>query len=112
LESAGGRRRKGEGVADRWAPHVSVTPGRRKARAILGRRLRLGSAHAEESRRGEKEEAGRGKAGRDGPKSGISRLFFSFSFSNFFSKPIFKRFSNPNLNLNQTTHLKNLNATA
>jgi hypothetical protein len=67
----------------------------------LGRRLRLGSAHA-----GADAGGGSGpRAGRAGRAVGYGKKWpekkrnsFPFSFSNF-SKQIFKRFSNPNLNL-------------
>jgi hypothetical protein len=71
----------------------------------------LGSAHSGEGGRG--EVSGPLLAGRDErwAENRKKMIFLFFFFSNF-SKQIFKRFSNPNLNLNQTTHLKNLNATA
>jgi hypothetical protein len=57
-------------------------------------------------------QAGRGgeRIGLPGRKRGERRFSFSFSFS-IISKN-FQMILKPNLNLNQTTHLKNLNATA
>jgi hypothetical protein len=78
----------------------------------LGRLLRLGLGPGGEDRPRERS----GPHAKQAETAGWTKIrmkmnFLSFSFSNF-SKQIFKRFSNPILNLNQTTHLKNSNATA
>jgi hypothetical protein len=50
------------------------------------------------------------KVGLPGRKRGERRFSFSFSFS--IISMYFQMILKPNLNLNQTIHLKNLNATA
>jgi hypothetical protein len=70
----------------------------------------LGSAHAGAGRWRGRKRAARGENGLPGRKREERRFSFSFSFS-IISKH-FQMILKPNLNLNQTTHLKNLNATA
>jgi hypothetical protein len=47
-----------------------------------------------------------------GPKARRKEIFFFFSFSFSIISKHFQMILESNLNLNQTTHLKNLNATA
>jgi hypothetical protein len=112
MESAGGRRRKGESVNDRRDPQVSDSGGRRgrcgtRARArgdgLSGRDL--GSAQEEDA-----DAGGNGLPAELGQKQEERKFSFSFSFS-IISKH-FQMILESNLNLNQTTHLKNSNATA
>jgi hypothetical protein len=73
----------------------------------LGRRP--GSAQGGGTTRARGSDGPRGKwAAR--PKARKNKISFSFTFS-IISKH-FQMILKPNLNLNQTTHLKNLNATA
>jgi hypothetical protein len=85
----------GKKAPDKWVPH---------ARETKERRARLGQQAAVWARPTQKMagagEVGRVLAGRDElwAKNRKKMIFLFFFFSNF-SKQIFKRFSNPNLNL-------------
>jgi hypothetical protein len=85
----------------------------RSLRAVAGPAAEVGPGGTRRAR----AETGDGPLGSEGKGVGLptenrkeKRIPFSFSFSNI-SKH-FQIILNPLLNLNQTTHLKNLNATA